>query len=72
MYRYTARNFNPAIATAGRVTIAEVENVVKIGDIDPNIVITPGVFVHHVVAATEREKDIEQRTVRPRVHDGVR
>lgn len=65
-YRYTARNFNPVVATAGRVSIAEAEVIVESGTIDPNHVITPGVYIQHLVRATERVKDIEQRTVRPR------
>lgn len=67
VYRYTARNFNPVVATAGRVTVAEVERIVERGEIDPNVVVTPGVFIDRFVQATEREKHIEQRTVRPRV-----
>ena len=66
VYRYTARNFNPLVATVGRVTIAEAELIVPAGEIDPNHVITPGVFVHRLVKSTDRHKDIEQRTVRPR------
>jgi len=66
IYRYTARNFNPVVATAGRFTIAEVEHIVERGEIDPNIVVTPGIFVQRIVQASPREKDIEQRTVRPR------
>jgi 3-oxoacid CoA-transferase subunit A len=66
IYRHTARNFNPLAATAGKVTIAEVEELVDDGFIDPNIVVTPGVFVQRLVTTT-REKDIEQRTTRPRV-----
>lgn len=65
-YRFTARNFNPVVATAGRVTIAEAEVIVQPGDIDPNHVITPGVFVQRLVQASARAKDIEQRTVRSR------
>ncbi|MEL4317585.1 CoA transferase subunit A [Leifsonia sp. YIM 134122] len=65
VYRYTARNFNPAVATAGRVTIAEAERIVEVGEIDPNVIVTPGIFVQHLVQASEREKPIEQRTVRP-------
>lgn len=66
-YRYTARNFNPAVATAGRITLAEVEVVVEAGAIDPDVVVTPGIFVQRVVVATARPKPIEQRTVRSRV-----
>jgi len=66
VYRHTARNFNPVIATAGRLTIAEAEHVLADGFIDPDIVVTPGIFVQRLVATIPREKDIEQRTVRPR------
>ena len=66
VYRYTARNFNPVVATAGRVTIAEAEVIVPRGEIDPHDVVTPGVFVQRLVQASNRIKDIEQRTVRPR------
>lgn len=62
-YRKTARNFNPMAATAGRVCIAEVEELVEPGDLDPDCVHTPGIFVHRIVVA-RREKRIEQRTVR--------
>ncbi|MBX3098558.1 MAG: CoA transferase subunit A [Salinibacterium sp.] len=65
IYRHTARNFNPLAATAGRVTIAEVEELVEDGYLDPDHVVTPGVFVQRLVTTT-REKDIEQRTTRPR------
>ncbi|NDK92075.1 CoA transferase subunit A [Gordonia desulfuricans] len=65
-YRYTARNFNPAVATAGKVTIAEAEEIVEVGAIAPDAVTTPGVYVQRVVRARARVKDIEQRTVRPR------
>nr|WP_272917580.1 CoA transferase subunit A [Nocardioides flavescens] len=63
-YRLTSRNFNPVVATCGRVTIAEAETVVD-GFIDPDLVTTPGIFVDHLVTARPREKLIEQRTVRP-------
>jgi 3-oxoacid CoA-transferase subunit A len=66
-YRFTARNFNPVVATAGRITFAEVEELVATGDIDPNVVITPGVFITGLVLAEERVKEIEQRTVRTRL-----
>jgi len=65
VYRRTARNFNPMVATAGRLTIAEVEELVPIGSIEPDQVHTPGIFVQRVVR-TESEKRIEQRTTRPR------
>jgi 3-oxoacid CoA-transferase subunit A len=63
VYRKAARNFNPMAATAGRVSIAEVEELVDVGELDPENVHTPGVFVNRVVVAP-REKRIERRTVR--------
>ncbi len=69
VYRDSARNFNPVAAMSGRVTIAEVEELVEPGELDPNQVHTPGVFVHRVVALTPEEaaeKRIEKITVRPR------
>lgn len=63
IYRKTARNFNPMAATAGRICVAEVEELVEVGQLDPDQVHTPGIFVHRVVVAP-REKRIEQRTVR--------
>jgi 3-oxoacid CoA-transferase subunit A len=64
VYRKTARNFNPVMATAARVTIAEVEQLVEPGDIDPDHVITPGIFVRHILQGAHYEKRIEKRTVR--------
>jgi len=61
-YRKAARNFNPMAATAGRICVAEVEELVEPGDLDPDCVHTPGIFVHRVVVA-KRKKRIEQRTV---------
>jgi 3-oxoacid CoA-transferase subunit A len=66
VYRHTARNFNPLVATASHLTIAEAEVVVD-GWLDPNIVVTPGIYVQRLVTATDRVKEIEQRTTRPRV-----
>jgi 3-oxoacid CoA-transferase subunit A len=63
VYRKTARNFNPMAATAGKVCIAEVEELVEPGELDPDHIHTPGIFVHRVVVA-KRVKRIEQRTVR--------
>jgi 3-oxoacid CoA-transferase subunit A len=63
-YRRTARNFNPMMATAARVTIAEVEELVEPGGIDPNVVVTPGIFVKHILRGERYEKRIERRTVR--------
>jgi 3-oxoacid CoA-transferase subunit A len=62
-YRYAARNFNPVVATAGLTTVAEVEQL-QDDPLDPDAIVTPGIFVDRVVAATAREKDIEQRVVR--------
>ena len=66
VYRKTARNFNPMMATAGKVTIAEVEHLVAPGEIDPDHIITPGVYVQRIVHAPNAVKHIEQRTTRPR------
>ena len=66
VYRKTARNFNPVMATAARVTVAEVEQLVDPGAIDPDHIHTPGIFVHRIVHAASLEKRIEQRTVRRR------
>jgi len=63
VYRKTARNFNPVIATCGAVTIAEVEHLVNVGEIDPDDVHTPGIFVHRIVQGANYEKRIEFRTV---------
>src|SRR5581483_10590222 len=64
VYRRTARNFNPVMATAGRVTIAEVEHLVEAGDIDPDHVHTPGIFVQPILHGGAYEKRIEKRTIR--------
>jgi 3-oxoacid CoA-transferase subunit A len=64
VYRMTARNFNPVMATAARITIAEVEHLVTPGDIDPHLVHTPGIFVKHIVQGRDYVKAIEKRTVR--------
>ena len=64
VYRKTARNFNPMAATCGRVTVAEVENLVEIGELDPDAIHTPGIFVQRVVHNPTPEKRIEQRTIR--------
>jgi 3-oxoacid CoA-transferase subunit A len=66
VYRKTARNFNPVMATAGRVTVAEVEHLVEPGAIDPDHVHTPGLFVQRIVPGSSFERRIEQRTVRKR------
>ena len=64
VYRRTARNFNPVMATAAKVTIAEVEHLVEPGEIDPDHVATPGIFVRHILQGEKYEKRIEKRTVR--------
>ena len=64
VYRHTAMNFNPLVATAGRVTIAEVEQLVGVGDLDPDHIHTPGIYVHRVVRGENYEKRIERRTTR--------
>jgi 3-oxoacid CoA-transferase subunit A len=64
VYRKTARNFNPMMATAARITIAEVEHLVEPGEIDPDHVITPGIYVQRIVVGGKSEKRIERRTVR--------
>jgi 3-oxoacid CoA-transferase subunit A len=66
VYRKTARNFNPMIASAGRVTVAEVENLVQPGEIDPDHIVTPGIFVQRIVHVPNANKHIEQRTTRKR------
>jgi 3-oxoacid CoA-transferase subunit A len=64
VYRKTARNFNPMMATAAKITIAEVEELVEPGDIDPDHVMTPGIYVKRVVKGERYERRIERRTVR--------
>ena len=66
IYKGPARNFNPAMAMAGKITIAEVEELVEPGELDPNFVHTPGVFVQRIFQGANYEKRIEQRTVRTR------
>jgi 3-oxoacid CoA-transferase subunit A len=66
VYRKTARNFNPVMATAGKVTVAEVEHLVEPGKIDPDHIITPGIFVQRLIHVPNAVKHIEQRTVRKR------
>ncbi len=65
IYRLTARNFNPMMATAGRTTIAEVEELVEPGAIEPDAIHTPGIFVQRILQGKNYEKRIEQRTTRP-------
>ena len=64
VYRKTARNFNPVMATAAKVTIAEVEELVEPGELEPDTIVTPGVFVRHIIQGATYEKRIEKRTVR--------
>jgi 3-oxoacid CoA-transferase subunit A len=66
VYRDTARNFNPLAAMAGKVTIAEVEELVEVGELDPNQIHTPGIFVQRILQGSGYEKRIERRTVRER------
>lgn len=66
IYRKTARNFNPMMATAAKVTIAEIEHLVEPGELDPDQVVTPGIYVQRVVVGEHFDKRIERRTVRPR------
>ena len=64
IYKSTARNFNPMMAMAGKITIAEVENLVPVGELDPASIHTPGIFIQRVFQGENYEKRIEQRTVR--------
>lgn len=64
IYRLTARNFNPVMAMAGKITIAEVEELVPVGELDPDHIHTPGIFVHRIFQGENYEKRIEQRTLR--------
>lgn len=66
VYRKTARNFNPAMATAATITVAEVEEVVELGALDPDHIHTPGIYVNRVIQGAHYEKRIEHRTTRPR------
>ena len=66
VYRKTARNFNPMMATAAKLTVAEVEEMVEPGMLDPDHIITPGIFVQRLISVSDCEKRIEQRTTRPR------
>ena len=67
VYRKTARNFNPNMATAAKVTIVEAENLVEPGELNPDHIITPGIYVNRIVHVPAGEKRIEKRTTRPRV-----
>jgi 3-oxoacid CoA-transferase subunit A len=66
VFRHTAMNFNPMMATAAKVTIAEVEELVEVGELDPNHIHTPGIFVKRIVKGARYEKRIERRTTRPK------
>ena len=67
IYKDTARNFNPLMAMAGKITIAEVEELVQPGELDPNNIHTPGIYVHRIFEGKDYEKRIEQRTLRKNV-----
>lgn len=69
IYKETARNFNPMMAMAGKITIAEVEELVEPGELDPNEIHTPGIYVHRIFQGKDYEKRIEQKTVRNRLAD---
>ena len=71
VYRMTARNFNPMMATAGKVTVAEVEHLVEVGELDPDQIHTPGIFVDHILQGATYEKRIEQLTTRARAPEGA-
>lgn len=64
IYRKTARNFNPMAATAGKITVAEVEEIVEVGELDPDQIHTPGIYIQRIIKGPKFEKRIEQRTVR--------
>ena len=66
IYRKTARNFNPMMATAAKVTVAEVEHLVDPGELNPDHIMTPGIYVHRIIHHAKPSKHIEQRTTRPR------
>ena len=66
VYRMTARNLNPVMATAGRITVAEVEHLVNTGDINPDQIMTSGIYVHRIIKLDKVTKHIEKRTTRPR------
>jgi 3-oxoacid CoA-transferase subunit A len=68
IYKETARNFNPLMAMAGKITIAEVEELVPASDLDPNTIHTPGIYVHRIFEGVNYEKRIEQRTVRKKIN----
>ena len=63
IYKGTARNFNPMMASAGKITIAEVEELVEIGELDPNFIHTPGIYVQRIFQGKNYQKRIEQKTI---------
>ena len=69
IYRKTARNFNPMMATAGKVTVVEVEELVEVGELDPDHIHTPGIYIDRIVVAKDVEKRIEKVTTRPRTEE---
>ncbi|HYZ62952.1 MAG TPA: CoA transferase subunit A [Acetobacteraceae bacterium] len=71
VYRMTARNFNPPMATAAKITVAEVEHLVQPGELDPDHIVTPGIFVKRMVHVPDPDKRIEQRTTRKRAEAAV-
>jgi 3-oxoacid CoA-transferase subunit A len=71
VYRKTARNFNPMMATAAKITIAEVEELVPVGSLEPDSVITPGIYVKRIFQGEQYEKRIEKRTYRPKSSTGA-
>lgn len=64
VFRKTARNFNPDVASAGKITVAEVEEIVEVGGLDPDCIHLPGIYVHRIIVNKNPEKRIEQRTTR--------
>ena len=72
VFRKTSRNFNPLCPQAGKVTIVEVEHLVDVGELDPDSVHLPSIYVQRIFQGTNYEKPIEQRTVRPRAQTGAR
>ncbi len=71
VYRLTARNFNPPVASAARVTVAEVEHLVEPGELDPDQIVTPGIFVSRLIHVPDADKRIEQRTTRKRASEAI-
>jgi 3-oxoacid CoA-transferase subunit A len=71
IFKKTARNFNPMMATAGKTTVAEVEELVEVGELDPDHIHTPGIFVQRIIVSQGLEKRIEQLTTRPKSKGGA-